>query len=38
VSTIEGTRPRYVGLFGYDRKPGTCSSDLLRLIRYGRAG
>jgi hypothetical protein len=37
VSTIGGERPRYVGLFGYDRKPGTCSSELLRLIRYGRA-
>lgn len=37
VSPIGGTRPRYVGLFGYDRKPGTCSSELLRLIRYGRA-
>ena len=36
VSTIGGSRPRYVGLFGYDRKPGTCSSELLRLIRYGR--
>jgi hypothetical protein len=38
VSDIGGPRPRYVGLFGYDRKPGTCSSELLRLIRYGRAG
>jgi hypothetical protein len=37
VSDIAGARPRYVGLFGYDRKPGTCSSELLRLIRYGRA-
>src|SRR5262249_38379778 len=37
VSPIGGSRPRYVGLFGYDRKPGTCSSELLRLIRYGRA-
>ena len=37
VSPIGGDRPRYVGLFGYDRKPGTCSSELLRLIRYGRA-
>jgi hypothetical protein len=36
VSDIAGSRPRYVGLFGYDRKPGTCSSELLRLIRYGR--
>ena len=38
VSPIGGARPRYVGLFGYDRRPGTCSSELLRLIRYGRAG
>ena len=36
VSPIHGTTPRYVGLFGYDRKPGTCSSALLREIRYGR--
>ncbi len=36
VAPIVGATPRYVGLFGYDRKPGTCSSDLLREIRYGR--
>jgi hypothetical protein len=36
VSTIGGARPRHVGLFGYDRKPGTCSSELLRAVRYGR--
>jgi hypothetical protein len=36
VTPIRGTVPRYVGLFGYDRKPGTCSSELLREIRYGR--
>lgn len=36
VSDIVGPRPRYVGLFGYDRRPGTCSSELLRAIRYGR--
>jgi hypothetical protein len=36
VSPIGGSRARYVGLFGYDRKPGTCSSELLRAIRYGR--
>ena len=36
VTPIEGSTPRYVGLFGYDRKPGTCSSELLREIRYGR--
>ena len=38
VSTIGGERPRHVGLSGYDRKPGTCSSELLRAIRYGRTG
>ena len=36
VAPIVGPTPRFVGLFGYDRKPGTCSSDLLREIRYGR--
>ena len=29
--------PRLVGLFGYDTKPGTMSSDLLKEVRYGRA-
>ncbi len=37
VAPIRGEAPRYVGLFGYDRKPGTCSSALLREIRYGRS-
>lgn len=36
VAPIVGPTPRFVGLFGYDRKPGTCSSNLLREIRYGR--
>lgn len=36
VTPIRGDVARYVGLFGYDRKPGTCSSPLLRTIRYGR--
>ncbi len=36
VTPIGGGVPRYVGLFGYDRNPGTCSSALLREIRYGR--
>jgi hypothetical protein len=36
VTPITGTRPRYVGLLAYDTKPGTVSSDLLRLVRYGR--
>lgn len=38
VTPVGGTVPRYVGLFGYDRTPATCSSDLLRMIRYGRTG
>jgi hypothetical protein len=37
VTPIEGDRPRYVGLFGYDTKPDTMSSELLKLVRYGRA-
>ena len=36
VSPIGGSTPRFVGLFGYDRKPGTRSSELLQTIRYGR--
>ena len=36
VAPVVGPTPRYVGLFGYDRRPGTCSSDLLCEIRYGR--
>jgi len=36
VSPIGGTTPRLVGLFGYDTKPGTMSSDLLKEVRYGR--
>jgi hypothetical protein len=38
VSPIEGDRPRLIALFGYDTKPGTVSSDLLKLRRYGRTG
>ncbi|MEY2421839.1 MAG: hypothetical protein QOI95_1906 [Acidimicrobiaceae bacterium] len=37
VSPVEGTRPRYVALFGYDTKPDTMSSELLKQIRYGRS-
>jgi hypothetical protein len=37
VTPVEGPRPRYVGLFGYDTKPDTMSSDLLKQIRYGRS-
>ena len=36
VTPVEGPRPRYVALFGYDTKPDTVSSELLKLIRYGR--
>src|SRR6185369_13710637 len=36
VSPIVGSTPRLVGLFGYDTKPGTMSSDLLKEVRYGR--
>jgi hypothetical protein len=35
VSPIRGS-PRLVGLFGYDTKPGTTSSELLKEVRYGR--
>jgi hypothetical protein len=37
VTPVVGPTPRYVGLFGYDTKPGTMSSELLKLVRYGRA-
>ena len=36
VSPVSGSRPRYVALFGYDTKPGTVSSDVLKAVRYGR--
>jgi hypothetical protein len=36
VSPIAGDTTRLVALFGYDAKPGTMSSDLLKMIRYGR--
>jgi hypothetical protein len=36
VTPIAGPTPRYVALFGYDTKPGTMSSELLKLVRYGR--
>lgn len=37
VTPIRGSVPRYVALLAYDTKPGTCSSEILRLVRYGRA-
>lgn len=36
VSPVLGSRPRYVALMGFDTKPGTNSSDLLKRVRYGR--
>jgi hypothetical protein len=36
VTPVVGPTPRHVALFGYDTKPGTMSSDLLKQIRYGR--
>jgi hypothetical protein len=36
VTPVVGDRPRYVGLFGYDTKPDTMSSELLKQVRYGR--
>jgi hypothetical protein len=37
VTAVTGPTPRHVALFGYDTKPGTMSSELLKLVRYGRA-
>lgn len=36
VSPVRGSRPRYVALLAYDTRPGTDSSDLLKMVRYGR--
>ena len=36
VSPIVGATPRLVALLGYDSKPGTMSSELLKEVRYGR--
>jgi hypothetical protein len=38
VSPIAGDVLRYVALLAYDTKPGTTSTELLRLSRYGRNG
>jgi hypothetical protein len=38
VTAIEGPVPRYVALLAYDTKPDTRSSELLKLVRYGRVG
>jgi hypothetical protein len=37
VTPVVGSTPRLVALLGYDTKPGTMSSELLRLVRYGRS-
>jgi hypothetical protein len=36
VTPIRGPVPRYVALLAYDTKPDTDSSELLKLVRYGR--
>jgi hypothetical protein len=36
VSPVVGEVPRYVALLAYDTKPDTDSTDLLKLVRYGR--
>lgn len=38
VSRVAGATDRLVGLLAYDTRPGTCSTELLRLARYGRGG
>jgi hypothetical protein len=38
VSPLRGPTDRLVALLAYDTKPGTVSSPLLRMARYGRAG
>ena len=38
VSPIAGPTPRLVALLAYDTKPGTNSTDVLKLSRYGRVG
>jgi hypothetical protein len=37
VSKVVGDRPRYVGLLAYDERPDTDSSEIFKLVRYGRA-
>jgi hypothetical protein len=36
VAPVRGDRSRVVALFGYDTTPNANSSDLLKLVRYGR--
>jgi hypothetical protein len=37
VTPVVGPVPRYVALLAYDTRPDTNSSELLKLVRYGRA-
>ena len=37
VTPVVGPTPRFVALLAYDTKPDTDSSELLKLVRYGRA-
>ena len=37
VTPVVGPTARYVALLAYDTKPDTDSSELLKLVRYGRA-
>jgi hypothetical protein len=36
VSPVEGKRPRFVALLAYDERPDADSSELFKLVRYGR--
>ena len=38
VSPIEGTTDRHIALLGFDTRPDTCSSERLKMRRYGRLG
>jgi hypothetical protein len=38
VSPIEGKTDRHIALLGLDARPDTCSSERLRMRRYGRLG
>jgi hypothetical protein len=37
VSPVEGDTPRYVALLSYDERPDADSSELFKLVRYGRS-
>jgi hypothetical protein len=37
VSPVEGDVPRYVALLSYDERPDANSSELFKLVRYGRS-